>query len=113
MLVPIALLPIWDYYEAKRLRQHCSTADRLRYYWTILIAHFVLGAGSIYCLRGRVLDAGGTLSVAMGQLSNPIVRYSLLTLSILFALLAVGPLISGIVKQETKTRYTKVVSRTR
>ncbi len=105
-------MPIWDYYEAKRLRQHCSTADRLRYYWVILIAHFLLGIGAIYCLRSKVLDAGGALPIAISQLANPILRYSLLALSIVFAMLALSPLISGIVKPEAKRHYTKAVSKT-
>ena len=112
LLLFIGLMPIWDYYEAKRLRQHCSTADRLRYYWIILIAHFLLGAGAIYCLRGNVLDAGGVLSVATSQLANPVLRYCLLGISMMFGLLALSPLISGLLKPEARKHYTRAVSKT-
>ena len=94
------VLPIWDFFEARRLRKACDSSDRLRYYRSILAAHWILTAGSIYVLGDHMLDAGGTLGNATRALTNPILRFSLLGLAVAGILLALAPSIYSLWKPE-------------
>src|ERR1041385_364524 len=98
LIVVGVVLPVWDFFETKRLRNDCTTKARLRHYWSILAFHFVLTAISIWLLGGQVLNAGGALATAMRSTENAALRYSLLGVAILFALVVLSPLITGLVR---------------
>jgi membrane protease YdiL (CAAX protease family) len=95
------VLPIWDFFEARRLRQSCTSADRLRYYRAILAFHWILSVVSIWALGwGHVLDGGGMLGDATLALANPVLRFSLLGLAVAGILLALAPSIYSLWKPE-------------
>ena len=106
------LLPVWDYFEAKKLRAKCDSRDRLRYYWIILAAHWLFSAGSIVYLGWTgVLTAGGNLAAAVSALQGwP--RIALLVLSSLFALLALAPFLYSLIKPKVRDAYTRAVAKT-
>ncbi len=105
-------MPGWDYLETRRLRASCSTKDRLRHYWTILVLHFALTAFSVWMLGGAVLNAGGALDVARTSIASAWLFYTLFGLSVLFGLLGLTPLIQGLIKPKARIAYTKAVGKT-
>ncbi len=115
LVVVIALvLPIWDFFEARRLRQACSSADRIRYYRTTLAALWTLSAGSIWVLGWKhVLDAGGTLGDATRTLANPYLRFSLGLLPFLFLLLALLPSLLALRKPKVRAAYARAMMKSK
>jgi membrane protease YdiL (CAAX protease family) len=111
-LIAVAL-PIWDLAEAKRLRANCTSKDRLRYYRTILGALWLLTIGSVWYLGwGGVLTAGTALGEAGRAMSNPYLRYGLLTLAGLFVVAALSPVLMSLKSPKVKAAYARQVAKT-
>ena len=113
MLLIAVALPLWEMVEVPKLRASCTTKDRLRHYWTILGAHLLLAAGSIWMLGWPgVLTGGSTLNAATTALANPWLRVSLLVIALAFAVLALSPFLLSLFKPNTRIAYTKAVAKT-
>ena len=104
------VLPIWDYFEARRLRLACSSADRVRYYRITLAVLWILTAGSVWVLGWRhVLDAGGVLVDASRSLANPYLRFGLGGIAFLFISLAILPSVFAIRKPKARAAYGRAI----
>jgi membrane protease YdiL (CAAX protease family) len=106
------VMPVWELFEARRLRAKCNSRDRLRYYAVIMACLWLLTSGSLQSLGSeRIWTAAGCLGLAQSSFQNPILRYSLLGISVLFSLLVLSPFLITLAKPKLRIAYTKALDK--
>lgn len=100
--------PIWDVFEARRLRKSCTSSDRIRYYVIIIALLWTLTAGAVAIDGSALLTAGPSLAPAHAFLTGTSGGGIVIGLTTAVGLLCFSPFLSIPFKPKIKATYTKV-----
>ncbi len=104
--------PILDAFHSRRLRQHCTSKERVQHYMVVLTGSLVLALAAVWMLGPpAVLTAGGSLNDAQGPLANAMLRIALLALAAAFLYLAAIPSIKSLRNPKIFAAYARAIKK--
>lgn len=110
----VLVWPILDAWQAKRLREECTSAARKRHYAAVLLMSIALALLGIWLVGpARILSAGTALAAARLEMPNQDVRLSLMLLAILLIGVAALPALMRLRRPEVGEMYVRAIKKSK